>query len=248
VQGGYRFTGHKSFGTLGPVWSYMGLHGLDESDPSDPKIVHAFLPRNTEGVTRRETTDGWGMRTTRRDETLLDAAFVPDRYVARVVPAGTHGHDSFVVTLMAWQLLCAAAVSVGMARRALDITVETLRKTAHPSTRRAVAHHAGAQQRVADMGLDLEGIEPHLDQIAAHWTEGIPHGHRWPMKLLAAKYHAVEGAWRVIDTALELAGGLGMTRRTGLEQLFRDTRLGRVHPGNALYVREMVGRTLLGVD
>jgi alkylation response protein AidB-like acyl-CoA dehydrogenase len=226
----------------------MGLHGLDESDPTEPKIVHAFLPRNTEGVTRRESTDGLGMRATRRDETLLDAAFVPDRYIARIVSASSQGHDSFVVTLMAWQLLCFSAVSVGMARRALDITVETLRKTAYPGTRRAMAHHAGAQQRVADMGLDLEGIEPHLDQIAANWSDGTPHGHRWPMKLLAAKHHAVEGAWRVIDTALELAGGVGVSRRAGLEQLFRDARLSRVHPGNALYVREMVGRTLLGVD
>jgi alkylation response protein AidB-like acyl-CoA dehydrogenase len=248
VQGGYRLTGHKSFGALGPVWSFMGLHALDDSDPSEHKIVHAFMPRNTEGYTRREGTDALGMRATRRDDTLLDGAFIPDRYVARIVSAGSHGHDAFVVALMAWQLLGFAAVSAGMARRALDLTVETLRKTQHTVTRRSMAHHAGAQQRVADMGLELEAIEPHLEQIASAWSRGVSHGHRWPMKLLAAKHHAVEGAWRVIDTAIELAGGVGVSRRAGLEQLFRDARLGRVHPSNALYVREVVGRTLLGVD
>ena len=248
VQGGYRLTGHKSFGALGPVWSFMGLHALDDSDPTEPKIVHAFMPRNTEGYTRRESTDALGMRATRRDETLLDGAFIPDRYVARVVSAGSHGNDAFVVTLMAWQLLCFATVAAGMARRALDITVETLRKTPHALTRRAMAHHAGAQQRVADMGLELEAIEPHLEQLATSWSRGVSHGSRWPMKLLAAKHHAVEGAWRVIDTAIELAGGIGVSRRAGLEQLFRDARLSRVHPGNALHVREVVGRTLLGLD
>jgi alkylation response protein AidB-like acyl-CoA dehydrogenase len=35
VEGGYRFTGHKSFGSLTPVWSYMGLHGMDTSNPDD---------------------------------------------------------------------------------------------------------------------------------------------------------------------------------------------------------------------
>ncbi|MCH7511620.1 MAG: acyl-CoA/acyl-ACP dehydrogenase, partial [Chloroflexi bacterium] len=33
VDGGYRFTGHKSFGSLTPVWTYLGLHGMDTSDP-----------------------------------------------------------------------------------------------------------------------------------------------------------------------------------------------------------------------
>src|SRR3954463_15248838 len=49
VEGGYRFTGRKSFGSLSPVWTYLGLHGMDTSDPSRPMVVHAFMPRNTEG-------------------------------------------------------------------------------------------------------------------------------------------------------------------------------------------------------
>ena len=44
VDGGYRFTGRKSFGSLTPVWTYLGLHGMDTSDPAAPKTVHAFIP------------------------------------------------------------------------------------------------------------------------------------------------------------------------------------------------------------
>ena len=44
VKGGYRFTGHKHFGSLTPVWTFLGLHGLDTSDPAAPKVVHAFMP------------------------------------------------------------------------------------------------------------------------------------------------------------------------------------------------------------
>src|SRR5579864_2981835 len=46
VEGGYRFAGHKHFGSLTPVWTRFGLHGMDNSDPSQPKIVHAFMPRD----------------------------------------------------------------------------------------------------------------------------------------------------------------------------------------------------------
>jgi alkylation response protein AidB-like acyl-CoA dehydrogenase len=43
VEGGYRLTGHKAFGSLTPVWTYLGIHGMHASDPAAPKIVHAFM-------------------------------------------------------------------------------------------------------------------------------------------------------------------------------------------------------------
>jgi len=46
-DGGYRLTGHKAFGSLTPVWTYLGMHAMDMSDPSAPKIVHVFMPRDT---------------------------------------------------------------------------------------------------------------------------------------------------------------------------------------------------------
>src|SRR2546428_11537625 len=62
VDGGYRFTGRKSFGSLTPVWTRLGLHGMDMSDSSGPRIVHAFMPRGTPGATIKETWDVLGMR------------------------------------------------------------------------------------------------------------------------------------------------------------------------------------------
>src|SRR5439155_1311929 len=44
VDGGFRFTGHKMFGSLMPVWTRMGLHATWADADGGPKIVHAFLP------------------------------------------------------------------------------------------------------------------------------------------------------------------------------------------------------------
>ncbi|MGH7506021.1 MAG: acyl-CoA dehydrogenase family protein, partial [Longimicrobiales bacterium] len=79
VDGGYRFTGHKAFGSLTPVWTYLGIHGMDTSDPAAPKVVHAFMPRDASGYTVKETWDTLGMRATRSDDTILDGVHVPDR-------------------------------------------------------------------------------------------------------------------------------------------------------------------------
>ena len=43
MLGGYKFTGRKAFGSLTPVWTRLGIHGLDTSDPANPKVVHGFL-------------------------------------------------------------------------------------------------------------------------------------------------------------------------------------------------------------
>jgi alkylation response protein AidB-like acyl-CoA dehydrogenase len=248
VDGGYRFTGHKAFGSLTPVWTYLGLHAMDTSDPANPKIVHAFMPRNTEGYVIRETRDSVGMRATRSDDTILDGAFVPDRYIARVVPAGAAGLDAFVVNTFAWALLGFGNVYCGMARRALDLTIDSLKRKRSIALTRPMAYHPEAQHHVAEMGMELEAIEPHLDRIAHDWSTGVDHGGLWPMKLMAAKHHAVEGAWKVVDTALDVAGGFGVLRRAGLERLWRDARLGRMHPGNSMLTHELVAKSLLGID
>lgn len=127
VDGGYRFSGRKSFGSLTPVWTVLGLHGMGSSDPASPKVVHAFMTRDTEGYRVEETWDVLGMRATRSDDTILDGVFVTDRYIARVVPAGAAGIDAFVLGVFAWALLGFGNIYCGMARRALDMTLASVK-------------------------------------------------------------------------------------------------------------------------
>jgi alkylation response protein AidB-like acyl-CoA dehydrogenase len=248
VEGGYRFTGHKAFGSLTPVWTYLGIHGLDTSDPQHPKVVHAFMPRDTPGYTIEKTWDTLGMRATRSDDTVLDGVFVPDRQIARVVPAGAAGVDQFVLGVFAWALMGFGNIYYAMARRAVDLIVESVKTKTSLGLSRSMAYHPEVQHGIAEMVVELESIGPHLDQVAREWSEGVDHGAGWIVKIVAAKYHAVEGAWRVIDRAFDLAGGFGIFRRGPFEQLFRDARLGRIHPANSMLTHELVGKLTLGIN
>jgi alkylation response protein AidB-like acyl-CoA dehydrogenase len=249
VDGGYRLTGHKHFGSLTPVWTFLGVHAMDTSDPGAPRVVHAFMPRGTAGYRIEETWDVLGMRATASQDTILEGAFVPDRYVARVVPAGFAGADLFVLATFAWALVGFANVYYGLAQQALARTVENLKKkTSIGISRGSLVHHAEVQHAVADMVMEMEAIGPHLDRLADDWTTGVDHGAAWPLKIVAAKHRAVQGAWKVVDTALDLAGGFGIFAASGMERLFRDARLGRIHPANGLLTHEIVGKLSLGVD
>jgi alkylation response protein AidB-like acyl-CoA dehydrogenase len=248
VEGGYRFTGHKSFGSLTPVWNYMGIHGMDTSDPSSPKIVHAFMPRDAQGFTVKNVWDVLGMRATQSDDTILDGVFVPDKYIPRVVPAGAAGIDLFVLGIYAWALLGFANIYYGLAQRALDLTVQGVKNKTSIGLTRSMAYHPEVQHNVAQMAMELEAIGPHVEKIAEDWSNGVDHGPAWGLKIVAAKYRAVEGAWKVVDTALDLAGGFGIFKQSEFERMFRDARLSRIHPANSALAHEFVGKTALGIN
>ncbi len=250
TEGGYRFTGRKSFGSLTPVWSYLGLHGQDNSDPDNPKIVHAFMPRDTEGFEIKQTWDGvLGMRATRSDDTVLNGVFVPEQYIARVVDTGFKGMDGFILGIFAWALMGFANVYLGQARRVYDMVLEKLKtKKSMSVASGTMAHHPGVQHDIAEMVLKLEAVTPQLDTVAREWSEGVDYGPAWAIKLIAAKCNAAEQCWPIVDRALDIAGGFGIFPKSGLEKMFRDARLGRLHPANRYLSREILSKAVLGLD
>jgi alkylation response protein AidB-like acyl-CoA dehydrogenase len=248
VDGGYRFSGRKHFGSLTPVWTRFGLHGMDTSDPTQPKIVHAFMPRDSAGYVIKETWDVLGMRATRSDDTALENAFIPDRYIARIVPAGGAGIDPFVLGVFAWALMGFGNIYYGLAKHALDVTINSVKAKGSLGLSRSMAFHPEIQHAIADMVLELDSIGPHLEAVAQDWSNGVDHGAQWPSKIFSAKYHAVESSWHVVDLGLDVTGGSGIFRSAGYERLLRDARLGRIHPANSFLTHEVVAKTALGIS
>jgi alkylation response protein AidB-like acyl-CoA dehydrogenase len=248
VDGGYRFTGRKSFGSLSPVWTRLGLHGMDTSDPASPKVIHAFMPRDTPGYSIDETWDTVGMRATSSHDTVLDGALVPDNYIARVVPPDFAGADLFVLAVFVWAEPTFGSIYLGLAQRAIDLAVASVKsKTSVAQLHRTMAYHPGVQHTIAEMVLALDGASAHVERIADDWSNGVDHGGMWPSKLVSAKYHAVEAAKLIVDRAFDVNGGSGMFKRNELERLYRDVRAGTIHPANSMLVHEIVGKSALGV-
>jgi alkylation response protein AidB-like acyl-CoA dehydrogenase len=213
---------------------------------ADGKIVHAFMSRDSKGYEIKETWDTLGMRATRSDDTILKDVFVPDKYIARILPAGTA--DQFVLNVFAWALLNFGNIYYAIALRARDLAVASAKKKTSLAVTRPMAYHPEIQHAIAEMQLEIESMGPHLDQIARDWSTGVDHGAAWPAKIVAAKYHAVEAAKRVVDLALDASGGAGMYKVNELERLYRDVRAGGFHPANSALVHEIVGKTALGID
>src|SRR5262249_42030208 len=151
------------------VWTHLGVHGMDASDPKAPKIVHGFLERDAKGYRIEPTWDVLGMRATKSDDTILEGVFVPDAHIARVVAPGAGGVDLFVLSIFAWALTGFANVYYGLGRRVLELTLGSLNKRTSMAVSTSMAHHPFMQHHVAEMVMELEAIEALIDRTAQEW-------------------------------------------------------------------------------
>ena len=113
---------------------------------------------------------------------------------------------------------------------------------------RTMAYHPEVQHAVAEMVCEMEAVGAHIDRIAQEWSEGVDHGGAWAVKLTAAKRHAAEGTWKVVDQCMDLQGGGSIFKAAGFERLWRDARLAKIHPGNNALTMELVGKLSLGIS
>jgi alkylation response protein AidB-like acyl-CoA dehydrogenase len=248
VEGGWRITGRKMFGSLGPHWNRLGFHAMGTEDPAAPVVVHGFVPHDAAGLTTVTNWDAQGMRATESHDTVLEDVFVPDSEVLCVVQAGPPSHPAVAVMLV-WAVTLIANVYVGIAERALEIAVaEATRRTSIAIPRGTFAHHPLVQHQVADMYLALDAARSCVDAVARDWVCGVDHGPMWGPKVLVAKWQATMAANRVVDLACEVVGGSSYRRGSELERLSRDVRAARFHPGTDAFTHETLGKALLGVD
>jgi acyl-CoA dehydrogenase len=132
------------------------------------------------------------------------------------------------------------AAAVGMARRALD---ETL---ARVKTRNLfnspMSDIPGVQSKLADMSIDLDLAA--LAVYRAAWTRDVAGG-RCTREASMAKFAGSEAASRIIDSAVQIFGGAGVTRGSIVEQLYREVRPTRIYEGASEVQKIVIGRMLI---
>lgn len=132
-----------------------------------------------------------------------------------------------------------AAASLGFARRALE---EGLQRA---QTRRmfggVLADFQLTQAKLAQMALTVDSSA--LLVYRAAWERD--QGRTVTRQAAMAKLAATEGAQQVIDAAVQLFGGLGVTSGMPVERLYREIRSLRIYEGATEVQQLIIGRELL---
>ncbi len=230
ADGGYSFTGTKIFTSLAPVWTKLGLHGLDTTSPDAPKLVFAFVDRS-DAV---ETGDDWdtlGMRGTQSRTTRLRGATASAAHVVRRLDPGP-SPDPIVFGIFSVFEILLASVYTGIARRALELSVDAAHTRRSKKTGAAYSQDPDIRWRIADMALAYDALPPQIAALAADVDLLADHGPRWFTLLSGLKHRAVTMAKHVVDEAMLVGGGGSYFSANELSRLYRDVLAGAFHPSD----------------
>lgn len=132
------------------------------------------------------------------------------------------------------------AAAIGIGQRALDETVE--RVTTRQLYGRLMSDMETVRHKVADMAIQLEAARLLVHKAA--WTRDV-RVRRITTEAAMAKLQGTEAAFQVVDAAVQLWGGLGITCGTVVERLYREIRPMRIYEGATEVQKTIVGRQLL---
>jgi alkylation response protein AidB-like acyl-CoA dehydrogenase len=129
---------------------------------------------------------------------------------------------------------------LGSAVRAHDIA------TNYARTRRAFGKALGEHEGVSFMLADNE-MDIHTARLVIwHTAWLLDQGNRASSESSMAKVICSEAIFRIADRCVQILGGLGVTRDTVVERIFRETRSFRIYDGPSEVHRWAIGRRLLG--
>jgi acyl-CoA dehydrogenase len=132
------------------------------------------------------------------------------------------------------------AAALGFARRALHETVE--RAASRKLFGAPLAELQLTQAAIADSASEVDASA--LLVYRAAWTKDQGAA-RVSREAAIAKMFATEAAQRVIDRAVQLHGGFGVTKGVKVEELYREIRALRIYEGATEVQKVVIARELL---
>lgn len=127
---------------------------------------------------------------------------------------------------------------LGQARRAHDIALDYARR--RRSFGASLAEHQGVGFMLADNDIDLHSARLHIWHTA--WL--LDQGEKGNFESSRAKVACSEAEWRVVDRAVQILGGSGVTGETPVARIFADMRAFRIYDGPNEVHRASIGRKL----
>jgi acyl-CoA dehydrogenase len=154
---------------------------------------------------------------------------------------GTPG-QGFKVAMAAFDVFrpSVGAAAVGLARRAMEETLK--RVTTRHLYGKPMSELQTVQMTLADMATDIDTAA--LAVYRAAWSRDVL-GRRGSYAASMAKLAGAEAAGRVVDRAVQLCGGMGVTQGNLIEQLYREARPMRIYEGASEVQKLIIGRALL---
>ena len=239
----YLLNGTKLFITNGPIADLVLVYAKTDL-AAGPHGISAFVvPTDAPGFSVAQKLVKMGMRGSQTGELVFDDCEVP---ASSLLGEENRG----VAVLMSGLDLERVGLSfliLGMAERALELTIEYARSRAQFG--RAIAEFQLVQAMVADIYAELEALRSFVYAVGAEVnvvTQRTARRHV-AMRAAAVVMTAARTFSAIVDKAVQVHGGTGYIWETEVNRLYRAAKLWEIGAGTTEIRQLIIAKELLGL-
>jgi acyl-CoA dehydrogenase len=232
ADGEWRLTGEKSYISNGTIADVLTVFARTGAPEDGARGISAFIVR----------ADDPGLKVAERIDVIAPhplARLSFDGVRAELLGDVGDGFKIAMQTLNLFRVTVGAA-ALGFARRALDeaLNFATTRKLGDG----VLADNPVTWDKLAGMMMAVDASALLVARAAWNQDMGEVDNRR---DAAMAKLHATDEAQKVIDAAVQMHGGLGVTVGAKVEELYREVRALRIYEGASEVQRMIIARDLL---
>jgi len=228
--------GTKHFITNGPIADIVSVMAITDKEKRARGGVTAFIvEKGTPGFSVGQVHQAMGGRGAHQSELIFDDCRVPEENIIGEVG---QGFATAMKTLDGGRLTLSAA-ALGMAQRSLDLATEYAKQRVQFG--KPIAAKQAIQFMLADMATEIHAARTMIYDAAERYESG----EKITQQAAMIKLFTTEMAWRVVDLALQIHGGMGWMKECPIERIYRDIRIMRIVEGTSEIQRIVISRHLL---
>jgi len=231
----YLISGIKNWVTNGINSDYVILFAITEKGVGHKGISCFIVEKGWDGFEMGKPENKLGIRASDTCELYFDTVKVPDENLI-----GKEG-EGFKIALATLD-----GGRIGIAAQALGIAQASLNASVSYSKERIqfgkpISINQAIQFKIADMAMEIEAARLLVRQAAWKKDQKKNYSHAASM----AKVYASEAAMRASTQCVQIHGGFGFMRESGIERLMRDAKITQIYEGTSEIQRLVIAKSVI---
>lgn len=231
----YIVSGTKNWVTNGINSDIVMLFAMTEVGVGHKGISCFIVEKGWDGFEVGKPEDKLGIRSSDTSELYFDNVRIP---ADNLVGGEGNGFKIALITLDGGRIGIASQ-ALGIAQASLDASISYSKERIQFG--KPISANQGIQFKLADMAMSIETARLLIHKAAWAKQNGLDYGHFASM----AKVYASEVAMKASTECVQIHGGYGYIRESGVERLMRDAKITQIYEGTSEIQRLVIARALL---
>ncbi|MDE1461509.1 acyl-CoA dehydrogenase family protein [Spartinivicinus poritis] len=233
-NGYYYITGEKCFITNAPVADIFLVYAKTNTEQSFLGISCFLVPKKTTGLFISQNRKKSGLASTPWADIYLNNCFIPQSHLLGSLDVGALiFHDSMI-----WERSCLFAAYVGAMERALEKCISHAKE--RHQFGKPICHNQAISDKLVDIKARLETSRLLLYKVGQQSSQGKPN----ELDVALSKLWISESAVQTGLDAIQIFGGMGISKEVGIDRLLLDSLPARIFSGTSEVQRELIAKQM----